>query len=583
MPASKKRSPTLLLLAVVCGCLAAAPAAPAASRWVAAGEGLRAAVEESGEILVESQPRRGEGLLAFARRLTGSTEAVASIRAANGGREALLTGRWYRVPYRALTDETQIGVVRAVFGSDCLGPHGWVHHVEGPMAATSLWRVAEWFTGSGENFARLRAFNAMEDEGLRPGDRLVVPAELLPAAFRRGRADCPEAAATGELDYERDGEGGYGVYRLKRGEALYSSVVVRFTGLTTAADVNALAAEIATLNRIPDVTDIAAGRPIRIPFEHLLPEYLPADHPRRLAYERDLSASEGYENTVLARDLSGITVVLDAGHGGEDPGNTSGGLWESIYVYDVMLRTKELLERTTGATVVPTTRDGEAFRLPERDVLPPSRNHAVLTSPPYRILDAVTGVHLRWYLANSALARAMAAQGDPRKVVFLSIHAESLHPSLRGAMAYIPAASLTGGRFGKSDPVFASRSEVRERPMVEFSLEQRRQSEGLSRELGERILDAFVDQGLAVHTNKPLRDKIVRHRKPPFVPAVLRYNAVPAKVLVEICNLNNPQDRSLIQTRRFRQQVAEALVAALVEYYGDAAAPPVPVVAAAAR
>jgi N-acetylmuramoyl-L-alanine amidase len=67
------------------------------------------------------------------------------------------------------------------------------------------------------------------------------------------------------------------------------------------------------------------------------------------------------------------------------------------------------------------------------------------------------------------------------------------------------------------------------------------------------------------------------------VPAVLRYNAVPAKVLVEICNLANGEDRRLIQTREFRQQVAAAVAEALVRYYGTGAAPASGAVAAAAR
>jgi N-acetylmuramoyl-L-alanine amidase len=205
----------------------------------------------------------------------------------------------------------------------------------------------------------------------------------------------------------------------------------------------------------------------------------------------------------------------------------------------------------------------------------------VLTQPPYPIEDSVTGVHLRWYLANSVLAHAMAQQGDPDKVVFVSLHADSLHPSLRGAMFYVASASLSQGRYGKQGAVFASRREVRERPVVEYTLTERRRSEGLSRDLAESIAGVFRQRGLAVYDEKPIRDKIIRHRRPPFVPAVLRYNAVPAKVLVEICNLNTRQDRELIQTRAFRQQVAEALAQAIVDYYGTATAPPTVQTAAA--
>lgn len=580
-----KKTARPLVLAAVLLLLAGAPVEAAEARRMPLGPGLRAVHDASGALWLETQPERGEGLLALARRTTGSAGAARVIAAANGEPERLVTGHWYRVSFPLLTPDLQGRVARAAFPDDCLGDHGWVHRVGGaPGRAASLWQVAEQLTGAGERFAALRDFNGMEDEGLHAGDRLVVPASLLAPGLRGAARPCPEErGAGGDLAYVSGPGGERAIYRLKAGEALYSSVVVRFTGLTTAADVNALAAEIAAANGIRDVTHIPTGQRIEIPLDVLSPEYLPADHPRRLAAERDLAAARGFHNPVLARDLSGITVILDAGHGGDDPGNTHGTVWESVYAYDVMLRVKERLEATTAARVVPTVRDGDGFHLLERDVLPVSRGHQVLTTPPYRIEDSVTGVHLRWYLANSVLARAAAA-GDPRKTVFVSLHFDSLHPSLSGAMTYVASAALSAGRYGKEGPVFAARQECRERPEVELDLASRRQSEGLSRELAEEVLASFRRHGLAVYSNQPLRDKIVRHRRPPFVPAVLRYNAVPAKVLLEIANLANAQDRALIQTRAFRQRVADAVADAIVRYYGTAG-PEAPggVVAAAAR
>jgi N-acetylmuramoyl-L-alanine amidase len=217
-----------------------------------------------------------------------------------------------------------------------------------------------------------------------------------------------------------------------------------------------------------------------------------------------------------------------------------------------------------------TTRDGDAWRIPDVDVLPFSRRHAVLTTPPYPIEDAKIGVNLRWYLANSVYRRAVAENGDAQKVVFLSIHADSLHPSLRGAMAYIPAAGMTGDDYGKSGPVYALRKEVQESPRVTLSMESRVESEGLSRELAKQIIAAVTALGLPVHPFSPVRDRIIRD-KSVWVPAVLRYNFVPAKMLLEICNLNNEQDRKLLQTRAYRQKVSEAVVQGLLAYYGKEA------------
>ena len=81
------------------------------------------------------------------------------------------------------------------------------------------------------------------------------------------------------------------------------------------------------------------------------------------------------------------------------------------------------------------------------------------------------------------------------------------------------------------------------------------------------MVTAFEAAGLAVHDDKPVREQIVRRRRP-WVPAVLRYNEVPTAVLLEVCNLANPEDRRLIETRQFRQRVAEAVAAGVLDYFG---------------
>ncbi len=48
-------------------------------------------------------------------------------------------------------------------------------------------------------------------------------------------------------------------------------------------------------------------------------------------------------------------------------------------------------------------------------------------------------VHLRWVLANHLFA-AFDRTGDSRKTLFISFHADSLHPSARGTMVYVPGA-----------------------------------------------------------------------------------------------------------------------------------------------
>ncbi len=596
LAAGRRRLAAAALLAAGIAILAPVPAQGATQRARLPG-GEQAALVDAREIFLEAAPLRSEGLLAFSRRLTGGTEAAAEIARLNRNPKRLLAGVRYRVPYARLAPEWKLATVRALFPDDRATEDGWLHRSRGE----ELERIAEWFTGDGARAEALRRANQLTGSRTRARQEIRIPNQLLEPIFRwsapapmpaeaaaetratprAGDTGAPRpataapAAATEQisalLEFSQDERGKVALYRLRPGEALYSAVVVRFTGRLLAEDVNALALEIAARSGITDVTDIPIGFPVKIPFELLLPEFLPAGEPRRLEWEVERRLADQFRNEVRAKGLEGVTVILDAGHGGSDVGASTGGVWESLYVYDVMLRVKRRLEAETHARVHTTTRDGRAYEILDRDVLPYSRGHQVLTRPSYPITDATVGVHLRWYLANS-LMRAAVRQGGRERVVFVSIHADSLHPSLRGATAYIPAAALTAGAFSKAGSVFTDRQEVREQPRVEFSLRERQQAEGLSRDLASQVLGSFRAAGLAVHPFQPVRDRIFRGRRA-WVPAVLRYNAVPARMLLEVCNLANPEDRRLLQTRAFRDQVAGAIVAGLRAYFGERPGP----------
>ncbi len=527
-------------------------------------QGVVAAHTDDQELFLEALPEPGEGLLRFCWRFTGTTTHVAALAQANGDIQRLLAGVRYRVPFNLLTGDFQVRVVRALFETDRAVAAGWEHRIVArPSGRESLWHIADWFTGRGDNYRSIREANELADDNLTPGQIVIIPAPLLRPGFRSA---LPPSSPY-YLEYGSGRQGNYAIYRLKPGEALYSSVVIRFTGRVFADDVNSLAREVAERSGIADVTDIPVGYEVRVPFELLLPEFLPSGHPRRQEYEEGLIASAHYSIRVRAQRLQGVTVVLDAGHGGKDVGASMGGVWESLYVYDIMLRTRRLLEERTAATVISTTLDDGSNGVVERDKLPYSNGHRVLTTPNYPIEDAAVGVHLRWYLVNSIYRQTVEKGSDPDKIVFISIHADSLHASLRGAMAYIPGARYRGGTYGKSGAVYASREEVRERPRVSFSKRELVRSEGLARDLAQHILGALADLGLSIHPDKPVRERVIRKRRA-WVPAVLRYGAVPAQILLEVCNLANREDLKLIQTQSFRSKVADAIVRGILDYYG---------------
>jgi N-acetylmuramoyl-L-alanine amidase len=124
------------------------------------------------------------------------------------------------------------------------------------------------------------------------------------------------------------------------------------------------------------------------------------------------------------------------------------------------------------------------------------------------------------------------------------------------------------GTFTKTAPIYLARAEVRESPTVSQSDTEALLAEGLSRNLAESIIDSFRKQGLKVHPYQPVRDNVVRQGRE-WVPAVIRYNKIPARLLLEVCNLGNPEDRRLMQTRAFRQEVAEAIHEGILDFFRE--------------
>jgi N-acetylmuramoyl-L-alanine amidase len=198
-------------------------------------------------------------------------------------------------------------------------------------------------------------------------------------------------------------------------------------------------------------------------------------------------------------------------------------------------------------------------------VLPQSRQQRLLVTPPYDLSDASTGVHLRWVLANSVLERLQAQKVSPERLAFVSIHADSLHPSVRGLMVYVPARHLRSTRAPSPAGIWPC-EETRTLKAPRFPAAFNSRAEALSGQLGEAMVRAAGRFGVAVHAYQPVRSSVLRGGSR-WVPAVLRYNRVPTSVLVEICNLTNEDDRALLQTARFREKLALGLAAGLAEAF----------------
>ena len=578
--------------------VSAAPATPIATADVSPQ--LRATLTRDYDIEIVVKPHKGDAWTRLAKRVTGDAANWEDLAALNQADENLKADQKVRVPYSMLRAELQREIIATLFPSDKKTKDGWKHVVVGSrgIEGESLWKIAEWLTGDGANYTLIRKANPTQGLSTRKGDVILVPKRLLTAAFggsseeenapktaaevrkssddahERAAADenVPEAAASvalgkPSLTYAREGVQPYAVYRLQKGEALYSSVGIRFTGRVYAKDVHDVVDRIVKFNEIEDVSRIPVGYAVKIPMELLLPEYRPDDDPTRVAREATQRESAQVAKRTRAAGLSGVHVIIDAGHGGRDVGTAHDDVFESTYVYDVAVRLRQLLDKESAAKVSMTTRSKSlGYDIPNRNVLKHTDDHYVQTSPRYLLDDAIVGVNLRWYLANSMFRRAMKSGVQSEKVVFLSIHADSLHPSLRGAMAYIPGAGFVTGSYQKKGDIYLARAEVREQPRVNQTRKDALVAEGLSRDLANAIMRSFEKNNLQVHPFAPVRDNVIRNGRE-WVPAIIRYNTVPTRMLLEVCNLGNRKDRELIKTKKYRQDLAEAIYEGLVDFY----------------
>jgi len=242
--------------------------------------------------------------------------------------------------------------------------------------------------------------------------------------------------------------------------------------------------------------------------------------PKSLPPAAPASNSNGSFSLSRQLGLSVSRVVIDAGHGGHDPGAHGNGVIESELTLDVALRLQKLLAAQPGVEVV-MTRDTDVFiPLEER----------------------------------TAIANREGAD------LFLSIHANaSRNPQARGIETYFLSFAMNP----EAEAVAARENATSSQAM--HNLPDIVKAIALNNKINEsRELAATVQKSMAKRLaakNRSLRDLGVKQA--PFV--VLIGAAMPS-VLAEISFLTNRQDGSLLKTGAYRQQIAQALFDAIADY-----------------
>ena len=227
----------------------------------------------------------------------------------------------------------------------------------------------------------------------------------------------------------------------------------------------------------------------------------------------------------LARQL-GLRVsriVIDAGHGGHDPGAQSNGINESELVLDVALRVQKLLQDQPGVEVILTRSTDEFIPLEERTAIA-NREGA----------DLFLSIH-----ANAS--RQPAAHGV--ETYFLNF---STNPAAEAVAARENATSgRTMGNLPDLVKTIALNSKVVE-----------------SRELAA-IVQTSLTRRLRLQ-NKNLRDLGVKQ-----APFVVLIGAQMPSVLAEISFVTNKPEASLLKQSSYRQKIAQALFEGVVKYQGS--------------
>jgi N-acetylmuramoyl-L-alanine amidase len=224
----------------------------------------------------------------------------------------------------------------------------------------------------------------------------------------------------------------------------------------------------------------------------------------------------------LARQLGlGISrIVIDAGHGGHDPGAMSNGVSESELTLDVSLRLSKLLEKQPGVEVVMTRSTDVFIPLEER----------------------------------TAIANREGAD------LFLSIHANaSRNTRARGVETYFlnfatnPDAEAVAARENAG-----SVQSMHRLPAIVKAIALNNKLDE-SRDFAEMVQKSMVQR--LSSRNRQLRDLGVKQ-----APFVVLIGASMPSVLAEIAFVTNKLEGSLLKTAAYRQQVAEALFTAVLRY-----------------
>lgn len=522
------------------------------------------------KIKIRLQPRKGDGVYRFASwTLRNWKQNFKKIEQYNN-KKPLRTDQFVEFPYKVLNPRIQGIALRALFSNDNSEADGWAHRVKYQGETISL--ISGVFAQKAITPNQLIKYNKFSNNGrsLSIGDTVLIPWKWVnPELNLRPYQVKSPLYNKGPLDKA------YAYYRLKKGESLYSSVIVRFTGRTLAEDVNNLAQKVLEINRIKNEHIIPVDMEIKIPIEWISESFIIQDLLETEALPDQKTVSKELTKVPAkkiqpVKDLP-LHVILDAGHGGLDPGATikigkGKYIFEDETVYDISLRVIDLL-KAKHIQIYPILADPNQKKPIIKLAVKKDEDEVILVEPNYNIRSAVAGVNMRVFLINHIYQKLINQKKIPKSnVILISIHGDALHSALTGATVYFPDYRLRVPEFKKHQRVYRKRKEYQK--SIRYYFKESVQNAKSSQKFGKKMIQVFKENHLNVHKSFAVRGYYYR-KGIRTLPAVLRYSKVPVSVLVEVGNLNNRNDRNKLLKNSFRQQIASSIAESVVGYFNE--------------